>query len=121
MGYHQYNEWYLASLGYWVEGTHSGTFKISRENGGDINNGEFISYPTYYYKWKWDYPNLMVSRPVEDLCNLCYTFTHRHKFLADHTIRRSSCDEYDKNGNEQENKGGGEDPDVMEELARIMK
>ncbi len=33
MGYRQCDRRYLASLGYWVETTHAGTFKISREDG----------------------------------------------------------------------------------------
>jgi hypothetical protein len=73
MGYCQCYRWYLASLGYRAETLETGAFKISRDDGGDINNGElFVSYTTYYLKWKRDYPNLKVSRPVEDICNICY-------------------------------------------------
>jgi hypothetical protein len=73
MGYRQCYRRYMALLGYRAETTNTGAFNISRDDGGDINNGEFVSYTTYYYKWRRDYPNLKVSRPVEDICNLCYT------------------------------------------------
>ncbi len=89
-------------MGYRAETMEMGAFKISGDDGGDIHNGEFISYTMYYIKWKRDYPNLKVSRPVEDICNICYMFAHRHKFFADHTMRRSS--DNDDDDDEQENR-----------------
>ena len=80
----------MASLGYMAEMTPMGAFIITSEDGGDIDTGEFVPYPIYSNKWKRDYPNLKVSRPVEDICNLCYMFAHHHKFFADHTMRRNS-------------------------------
>ena len=58
-------------MGYRAETMETGAFKISRDDGDRIDNGEFVSYATYFLKWKRDYPNLKVSRPVEDICNLC--------------------------------------------------
>jgi hypothetical protein len=60
----------MASMGYTAETTNIGTFRISRDDGGEIYPGEFVSYTTYYAKWTRDYPNLKASRPVEDICNL---------------------------------------------------
>ena len=71
MGYHVCYRRYIASLGYDVQTTATGALKIKKEDGSVIDNGEFVSYPTYFNKWKRDYPNLKVSRPVEDICNLC--------------------------------------------------
>ena len=79
----------MASMGYMAETTIIGTFTISRDDGGEIDPGEFVSYTTYYAKWKRDYPNLKVSRPAADICNLCYTFAYCHKFFADHTMKEA--------------------------------
>ncbi len=98
----------------------TGAFKISRDDGGGIDNGEFVSYTRFYLKWKQDYPNLKVSRPVEDICNICYMFSHCHKFFTDHTMRCSS--DYDDDNDEQENiEEGGQDPDVVDELGRLTR
>jgi hypothetical protein len=32
--------------------------------------------------WKHNFPNLKVSRPVEDICPYCYAFANRHRYLA---------------------------------------
>ncbi len=34
-------------MGYRAETTEMGAFKITRDDGGDIDTGEFVSYPTY--------------------------------------------------------------------------
>jgi hypothetical protein len=118
MGYRQCYRRYMASLGYKVETTPTGAFIITWEDGGGIDTGEFVSYTIYFNKWKRDYPNLKVSRPVEDICNLCYTFTHRHKFFADHTMRRSSHEEDHDNDDEEEDEDmDEEDQDISDELA----
>ena len=63
---------------------------------------------------------MKVSRPVEDICNICYMFAHRHKFFADHTMRHSSY--YDDDDDEQDNiEEGGQDPDFVDELVRLTK
>ena len=59
-----------------------------------------MSYPTYFNKWKRDYPNLKVSRPVEDICNLCYTFAHRTKYFVD--VQRKCLRENDEDDDEEE-------------------
>lgn len=74
LGYCPYYRRYMAPLGHRAEKTERGSFTISRDDGGDINSSEFVSYPEYFNKWKRDYPDLKVSRPMEDICNLCYTF-----------------------------------------------
>ena len=70
MGHRMCYRWYIASLGYDMEMTATGAFKIKKEDGSVIDISEFVSYLTYFNKWKRDYPNLKVSRPVEDICNL---------------------------------------------------
>jgi hypothetical protein len=72
--------------------------------------------------WKRDYPDLKVSRPVEDICNLCYTFAHRHKFFADHTTKRSGCDNDNNVQDEADNDVGDDNsPNVVEEIARLTE
>ncbi len=43
-------------MGYMAETTNIGTFTISRDDGGEIDLSEFVSYTTYYAKRKQDYP-----------------------------------------------------------------
>jgi hypothetical protein len=72
--------------------------------------------------WKRDYPDLKVSRPVEDICNLCYTFAHRHKFFADHTTRHSGRDNDNNEQDEADNEVGDDNsPDVVEEIAHLTE
>ncbi len=103
----------MASLGYDVETTATGTFRIKKEDGSAINIGEFVSYPTYFNKWKRDYPNLKVSRPVEDICNLCYTFVHWTKYFAD--VQRRCLHDKDEDDDEDEDR----DKDDIDELTRL--
>ena len=35
---------------------------------------------------KQQYPHLKVSRPVEDICQYCYAFCNRHRYLANHSL-----------------------------------
>ena len=60
LGYRPCYRRYLSSLGYRAETTESGSFTISRDDGGAIDTGEFVSYTTYYNVWKRDYPDLKV-------------------------------------------------------------
>ncbi len=89
MGYHSCYRQYMELLGYSAETTASGSFQIRKEDGSAVDTSEFVSFPTYLSKWKRDYLNLKVSKPVEDICNVCYTFAHRHKFFTDHM--RTCC------------------------------
>ncbi len=55
-----------------------------------------VPFPTYFTLWKRDFPDLKVSRPVEDICKDCYAFANRHRYLANHTM---GCGNDDGNGN----------------------
>ena len=61
------------------------------------NHNEYVSFTTYCRKWKKDYPQLKVSRPVEDICQYCYVFAHRHRYLANHSLT-DTCIEFDDDG-----------------------
>ena len=97
----------MALLGYDVETMATGTLKIKKQDGSEIDSGEFVSYPTYFNKWKRDYPNMKVSRPVEDICNMCYTFAHKTKYFAD--AQRKCLRENDEDNDDKEDSNGDED------------
>ncbi len=64
-----------------------GAIIVEGEGGKVVNLGEYVSYPTYYYKWKRNFPNLKVSWLVEeDICRYCYAFANQHGYLANHTM-----------------------------------
>jgi len=90
MGYRNCYKRYMASLGYTnVRSTASGAFILGeREDGEALNSVDFVTFPTYFYKWKTCFPKLKVSKPVEDICAYCFAFANRHKYLANRAIRR---------------------------------
>jgi hypothetical protein len=65
-------------------------------DGKEVDAGEYCSFPIYFNLWKRDFPDLKVSRPVEDICKDCYAFANRHRYLANHTM---GCNDDDDNGN----------------------
>ena len=88
---------YMATLGYHVQTTATGGIIVTRlpgENENEpVDTEEFVSFPTYYNKWKKSYPNLKVSKPAEDICPYCYQFCNRHRYLANHSIGRDDDDD----------------------------
>jgi len=58
MGYRNCYNRYLASLGYTnVRSTASGAFILGeREDGEAVDSGDFVTFPTHYYKWKRSFP-----------------------------------------------------------------
>ncbi len=73
------------------------------EDAKEVDAGEYCSFPTYFNLWKRGFPDLKVSRPVEDICKDCYAFANHHRYLANHTMGRN-VDDGDSNGN---NNGNG--------------
>jgi hypothetical protein len=102
MGYHNCYKRYMASLGYTnVRSTASGAFILrEREDGEALDSGDFVTFPTYYYKWKTSFPKLKLSKPVEDICAYCYAFANRHKYLANCAIRRGDDGSNDNEGDD---------------------
>ena len=39
-------------------------------------------FHTYYHRWRRDFPNLKVSRLVEDICPYCYVIANCHRYLV---------------------------------------
>ena len=70
-----------------MQSTASGAFILGeREDGEAVDSGDFVTFPTYYYKWKTSFPKLKVSNPIKDICAYCYAFANRHKYLANCSI-----------------------------------
>jgi hypothetical protein len=65
-----------------------------------VDSGDFVTFPTYYYKWKTSFPKLKVSKPVKDICAYCYAFANRHKYLANRAIGRGDDGSDDNEGND---------------------
>ena len=106
-------------LGYIAEKTATGAFKIRKEDGSAVDAGEFVSFPTYHSKWKRDYPKLKVSRPIKDICNMCYTFAHCQKFFLYHM--RTCGGNADNDNDDKDNDEYNDNDDNMDELVRLTR
>ena len=72
-----------------MRSTASGAFILGdQEDGEAVDSGDYVSFPTYYYKWKTSFPKLQASKPIEDICAYCYAFANCHKYLANRTMGR---------------------------------
>ena len=106
MGYRNCYKRYMASLGYNVRTTGSGvTIVEPREDGEPEDPSEYVSFPSYFYKWKEHFPQLRVSKAMEDICQYCYAFSNRHRYLSNRAIRHD-------NGTGDEDNGEDDDIDV---------
>mmetsp|Transcript_27887 Transcript_27887/g.50844 ORF Transcript_27887/g.50844 Transcript_27887/m.50844 type:complete len:201 (+) Transcript_27887:713-1315(+) len=78
----------MTDQGYDVKPLSTGSLKIT-----PIPEHEQLKYvsslSTYYHFWQPEHPKLKVSKPTEDLCNKCTTYTNRHHFLAKHKTMSS--------------------------------
>lgn len=109
---------YMAKMGYKVSCRPNGGIIVEGIDGKPINRDEFVSFATYCRKWKSDYPQLKVSRPVEDICQYCFVFANRHRYLANHSGMQL-CIECDDDGDDIEvvcrTDDGDEDDDGQEQ------
>ncbi len=96
LGYWSCYKQYMALLGYIVQTMAMGAITVTGEDGKEVDAGEYCSFPTYFDLWKRDFPDLKVSRPVEDICMDYYAFANHHRYLANHTM---GCDDDDGDGN----------------------
>ncbi len=65
-----------------------------------MDSGDFVTFSTYYYKWKTSFPKRKVSKLVKDICAYCYVFANRHKYLANRAIRHGDDGGDDDEGND---------------------
>jgi len=68
-----------------------------------VDSGDYVSFPTYYYKWKTSFPKLKVSKPIEDICAYCYAFANRHKYQANCAIMGRGDDGSDDDEEDDDN------------------
>ena len=102
MGYRNCYKRYMALLGYTnVRSTALGAFILGEQEDREaVDSGDFVTFLTYYYKWKTSSPKLKVSKPFKDICAYCYAFANRHKYLANHAIGRGDDGSNGNKGND---------------------
>jgi hypothetical protein len=85
----------MENLGYAVKSCSNGVVLVEVIGGKSINRKEFVSFTMYCQVWKKNYPQLKVSHPVEDICQYCFVFANRHRYLANHSAMDLcvECDE----------------------------
>ena len=111
MGYRNCYRRYMALLGYKVTCKPNGAIVVEGEGGKEIDLNEFVSFACYYAKWKKDFPQLKVSRPVEDICQYCYTFANQHRYLS----RQSGKEMVD-----DDSKSEAEDDELMGDISAVL-
>ena len=75
---------YMNELGYIARPDAKGKIKVSNDETYEGHRMPYVCLRTYVTVWKRDYPKLKVSKAAEDICELCYRFANRHRFLAKH-------------------------------------
>ena len=90
---------YMEALGYEAVACPNGGMTVRGIGGKAIDHTEFVSFATYCRKWKKEYPQLRVSKPVEDICQYCFVFANRHRYLANHSSMEL-CVECDDDGDD---------------------
>jgi len=86
MGYQNFYKRYMHSLGYKIRCKPDGAkYIVDGIVDGKPSDHGFVSFLAYYKKWKREYPRLKCSRPAEDICNHCFVFANRHRYLANHS------------------------------------
>ncbi len=56
---------------------------VNEVNTANANDEQdFVTFPTYWSKWKTLYPHMKVSPPAEDICGYCYTFANEQQTLS---------------------------------------
>ena len=84
--YHRYGH----LLGWHVESNATGAI-ISRWE-GEGKEVPIVSIFTCHRFWKKNYPNLKVSTPSEDICELCFRFANHSKFRLNKDLYPSSLE-----------------------------
>ena len=84
MGFRYCYKRYMAGFQVTVRSNAKGATIVEGAEGNVVDKALFFSISTYFYFWKRNFPQLKISRPVEDICPYCFAFTNRHRFLVDH-------------------------------------
>ena len=81
-GYRSCYYWYMRDQGWKAKADAVGKVEVKPVEGEEQK--PHISLTTYFYFWKRKYSHLKVSKPVKDICHLCFQFSNQSKFLAKH-------------------------------------
>eukprot|EP00986_Skeletonema_menzelii_P003308 scaffold991_cov81-Skeletonema_menzelii.AAC.1 len=84
-GYRSCYNRYLKSCGYEVQRTDGRGIMTIKPVPSETQKN-YVSIFKYYYFWKEKYPHLKISKPAEDICNLCFQFANRHKYQKSLTV-----------------------------------
>ena len=55
-----------------------------------------LSWPTFCLFWQKNFPKLVLSQPVEDICDDCVVFANRHKYLKRSRIKDPEDSDYEE-------------------------
>jgi hypothetical protein len=104
MGHRSCYKRYMLSLGFDTKCAPDGTIIVDGIVSGKPSENGYVSFSTYYRRWKTAYPQLKVCRPAEDICGYCFVFANRHRYLANHSavaIADCSDDDADVDGDDE--------------------
>ena len=80
---------YLSCLGYTVTWFNDGNYEVERNTDQDEDEDRddepplpYVSLSCFYRVWQRDFGHIKVSKPSEDICNLCVAFANRHKYKS---------------------------------------
>jgi hypothetical protein len=72
---------FLAELGWQMTFDKKGRVTSQSPTGSDVNDSLApISWTTFCRFWKKNYPNIVVQKPAQDLCDDCVVFANKHKY-----------------------------------------
>jgi hypothetical protein len=89
---------YLSRLGYEIKWFNDGNYEVERkkdqdedEDGADEPPLPYVSWGCFYRVWRRDFGHIKVSKPSEDICNLCVAFANRHKYKSSEDSEANSA------------------------------
>jgi hypothetical protein len=93
---------YLSRIGYTITWFNDGNYEVGRkkdeddeDDGADEPPVPYVSWGCFYRVWRRDFGHIKVSKPSEDICNLCVAFANRHKYkTAQDSEANSAADEH---------------------------
>jgi hypothetical protein len=61
-----------------------------------------ISWPSFCLFWQKNFPQLVVQRPAEDICDDCVIFANRHKYLKRDRLRNQEDSDFEEGVHDKE-------------------
>jgi hypothetical protein len=100
------------------EFTYDKTGKIIKKVAVDEDLEEPASWPTFLSFWKKNYPKLVIPKPSEDICNECFVYASRHKYL---THQEQQDGEEDGMQQQQQEDNAADEAKMLENEEMILK